>query len=75
MARFSIDGGRVSALIFIVWCPDTAPVKQKMLFAATKDKLKRSMVGISYEIACTDSSEIAWEVIAERLTTTLHVKG
>ena len=75
VARFSIDGGRISALIFILWCPDAAPIKQKMIYASTKQSMKRSLVGISYEIAATDPSEIAREVIAERLTLTLVVKG
>jgi cofilin len=37
-------------LIFIVWAPDIAPVKRKMLIASTKQSVKNSLSGISVEI-------------------------
>ena len=41
--------------------PDTAKIKQKMIFASSRDALKRALVGISVEIQGTDSSEVAYE--------------
>ena len=41
--------------------PDDSKVKQKMLFASSKDALRRSLVGIAAEIQGTDFSEVAHE--------------
>ena len=41
--------------------PDDAKIKQKMLFASSKDALRRSLVGIASEIQGTDYSEVAHE--------------
>ena len=41
--------------------PDDAKIKQKMLFASSKDALRRSLVGIATEIQGTEFSEIAYE--------------
>ena len=42
--------------------PDDAKIKQKMLFASSKDALRRALVGIAAEIQATDFSEVAEEV-------------
>lgn len=41
--------------------PDDAKIKAKMLFASSKDALRRSLVGIAVEIQGTDYSEVAHE--------------
>lgn len=41
--------------------PDDSKIKQKMLFASSKDALRRSLVGIAVEIQGTDYSEVAYE--------------
>ena len=41
--------------------PDTAKIKQKMLFASSKEALRRSLVGIATEIQATDVSEVSHE--------------
>lgn len=41
--------------------PDDAKIKQKMLFASSRDALRRSLVGIATEIQGTDFSEVAHE--------------
>jgi cofilin len=38
--------------------PDTARVRQKMLYASSKDAIRRSLVGIAIEIQGTDASEV-----------------
>ena len=43
--------------------PDTAPVKQKMLYASTKESFKRQLVGISGEVQATDASEVDYDYI------------
>lgn len=47
--------------IALIRSPDDSKVKQKMLFASSKDALRRSLVGIAAEIQGTDFSEVAHE--------------
>ena len=48
--------------------PDDAKIKQKMLFASSKDALRRSLVGIAAEIQGTDYSEVAHESGTSRVS-------
>lgn len=41
--------------------PDEAKIKTKMLYASSKDALRRALVGISTEIQGTDFSEVAYD--------------
>eukprot|EP00047_Mylnosiga_fluctuans_P001363 m.219952 g.219952 ORF g.219952 m.219952 type:complete len:140 (-) comp10279_c0_seq1:73-492(-) len=52
------DGGQRNKLVFIVWVPDAAKVKQKMIYASSKDALRKALVGIQLEVQATDSEEI-----------------
>lgn len=42
--------------------PDDAKIKQKMVFASSRDALRRSLVGIATEIQGTDYSEVEHDV-------------
>ncbi|PFH51257.1 hypothetical protein AMATHDRAFT_75099 [Amanita thiersii Skay4041] len=65
--EFEKEGaGKRNKLVFVSWSPDTAKIKQKMLFASSKDALRRSLVGIAVEIQGTDSSEIAYESVLDK---------
>ena len=68
--RRSLTDGRMRYLrdarvplhaIALIRSPDDSKVKQKMLFASSKDALRRSLVGIAAEIQGTDFSEVAHE--------------
>jgi hypothetical protein len=41
--------------------PDTAKIKERMIYASSKDTLRRSLDGIAVEIQGTDADEVAWE--------------
>ncbi|KAI8880600.1 actin depolymerizing protein, partial [Backusella circina FSU 941] len=45
-------------IISMIRIPDTSKVRQKMLYAPSKDALRRNLVGIAIEIQRTDASEI-----------------
>ncbi|ORY98871.1 hypothetical protein BCR43DRAFT_503645 [Syncephalastrum racemosum] len=53
-------------ITFYSWVPDNAKVKQKMLFASSKDALRKQLVGIAIEIQGTDASEVEREVVLEK---------
>lgn len=46
--------------------PDTSKVRQKMLYASSKDALRRQLVGIAIEVQGTDASEVCYEVVLEK---------
>ena len=53
-------------LVFIVWAPDTAPVKRKMLIASSKASIKNALAGVAMEIQATDDSEISEEELLQK---------
>uniref|UniRef100_A0A8C5MPH2 Destrin, actin depolymerizing factor n=1 Tax=Leptobrachium leishanense TaxID=445787 RepID=A0A8C5MPH2_9ANUR len=36
-------------LVFIFWAPESAPLKNKMIYASSKDALRRKLCGVKYE--------------------------
>lgn len=55
-----------SKIFFIAWSPDTSRVRAKMVYASSKDKFKRELNGIHYELQATDPTEMDLAVIKER---------
>ncbi|KAH3758394.1 cofilin [Pelomyxa schiedti] len=57
---YTLGGGEGdrSKLVFVLWAPDTAPVKRKTLITASKAALRKSLVGVGAELQATDASEI-----------------
>jgi len=53
-------------LVFFHWSPDTAKIKDKMVFASSKDALRRSLVGIPVEIQASEYSDVAKETVVEK---------
>lgn len=68
--EYEIGGGegKRSKLIFYTWSPDTAPIKSKMVYASSKDALRRALNGISTDIQGTDFSEVAYETVFEKVS-------
>jgi len=54
----------------MLWCPDTAKVKKKMLYSSSFDALKKSLVGVQKYIQATDASEAAMDAVEEKLRAT-----
>ncbi|TPX61139.1 hypothetical protein SpCBS45565_g07344 [Spizellomyces sp. 'palustris'] len=55
-------------ILFYVWSPDTSKIKQKMLYAASKDALRKKLDGIYTEIQCTDLSEVSHDTVLDKVT-------
>ncbi|KAJ7600888.1 actin cross-linking [Mycena floridula] len=65
--EFEKEGaGKRNKLCFYSWSPDDAKIKNKMVFASSKDALRKALVGISVDVQGTDSSEIAHEAVLEK---------
>ncbi|KAK9477445.1 hypothetical protein V1514DRAFT_333678 [Lipomyces japonicus] len=60
--------GKRSKIIFFTWSPDTASVRSKMLYASSKDAIRRTLNGIAAEIQGTDFSEVAYESVFDKVS-------
>eukprot|EP01121_Diplochlamys_sp_Union-15-3_P009153 TRINITY_DN2475_c0_g1_i1.p1 TRINITY_DN2475_c0_g1~~TRINITY_DN2475_c0_g1_i1.p1 ORF type:complete len:162 (-),score=34.67 TRINITY_DN2475_c0_g1_i1:46-474(-) len=55
--------GQRSKVIFLLWAPEGSKIKHKMVYAGTKDALKKALEGLQIEIQGTDLSEISEEEV------------
>ncbi|EGD80972.1 cofilin [Salpingoeca rosetta] len=62
------DGGQRDKIVFFAWTPDTASIKDKMLFASSKDALKKQLNGIHTEIQATDLDEVEYEEVYNKVS-------
>jgi cofilin len=60
------NGTDKKGLIFFQWCPDAAPVRTKMLFASSKDSLKKKLEGIFMEFQASDLSDLKREDVESK---------
>ncbi|KAH3901576.1 Cofilin [Saccharomycodes ludwigii] len=60
--------GKRSKIVFYTWSPDTAPVRSKMVYASSKDALRRALNGVSTDIQGTDFSEVSYETVLEKVS-------
>merc|ERR1711991_807609 len=65
--NFNADGRDQSKILFVVWAPDTAKIKAKMLYASSKAEFKKKLIGISTEIQATDLAEIDEDSVREKV--------
>ena len=64
------ESSKKQKLVLLLWCPDTAKVKKKMLYSSSFDALKKALVGVQKYIQATDLSEASREVVEEKLRST-----
>ncbi|GCC18599.1 cofilin-2-like [Chiloscyllium punctatum] len=48
-ASFETKETKKEEIIFIHWAPDDAPINRKMIFASSKDALKKKLCGVKHE--------------------------
>ena len=58
--EYEIGGGegKRSKIVFFTWSPDTAPVRSKMVYASSKDSLRKALNGVAADVQGTDFSEV-----------------
>ncbi|KAG2009770.1 actin cross-linking [Coprinopsis cinerea AmutBmut pab1-1] len=65
--EFEKEGaGKRNKITFVSWSPDDAKIKQKMVYASSKDALRRSLQGVAVEIQGTDYDEIAYDSVLDK---------
>jgi hypothetical protein len=54
-------------MIYVVWSPEDAKVKSKMVYAHARGTLRSCLAGISREIKATEFSELSYDVVLGRM--------
>ena len=54
-------------LVFLLWAPDTANVKSKMVYASSKDVVTKKLEGIAKVIQANDRSEVQLTAIIDKI--------
>ncbi|KAK6458754.1 uncharacterized protein RJT20DRAFT_123820 [Scheffersomyces xylosifermentans] len=72
--EYEIGGGegKRSKIVFFTWSPDTAPIRSKMVYASSKDALRRALNGVASDVQGTDFSEVAYESVLEKVSRGAH---
>ena len=52
------SGATTNKLIFVAWSDDNASIKPKMLYASSKDAIKKTLTGINDEYQATDRGDL-----------------
>ncbi|OIW11090.1 hypothetical protein TanjilG_22897 [Lupinus angustifolius] len=55
-----------SKIFFTAWSPENSRVRMKMVYASSKDRFKRELDGIQFELQATDPSEMSLDIVKER---------
>ncbi|GAM27814.1 hypothetical protein SAMD00019534_109900, partial [Acytostelium subglobosum LB1] len=54
-------------LVFVSWCPSKASTRNKMIHAASRDAIRKALVGIKAEVQGCGLSEVQEDNITEKL--------
>lgn len=55
-------------LIFVMWAPDDAPIKEKLLFASSKPYLKQAFSGVNKQWELHSQDDLTIDQLAQKLT-------
>jgi len=61
------EGSR-SKITFIAWSPDDAGIQPKMVYASSKDALKRSLNGLAAEFQANDEDDIEYQSVLNKIS-------
>jgi len=56
-----------SKLVFFMWAPDDAAVKDKMVYASSKDALTKKLDGIAKVLQASEPAEVAFDVVQSQI--------
>jgi len=55
----------VDRLVLMTWCPESAKIKQKMLYSSSYDALKKALVGVYKYVQACDFEEASQEALED----------
>ncbi|CAO2600125.1 Cfl1 [Lemmus lemmus] len=57
-ATYDTKESKKEDLVFIFWAPESAPLKSKMIYASSKDAIKKKLTGIKHELQANCYEEV-----------------
>ncbi|RMB93640.1 hypothetical protein DUI87_29867 [Hirundo rustica rustica] len=72
-ASFETKESKKEELMFFLWAPEQAPLKSKMIYASSKDAIKKKFQGIKHECQANGPEDLNRACIAEKLGGSLVV--
>nr|AGM32390.1 cofilin/tropomyosin-type actin-binding protein [Coptotermes formosanus] len=64
---FPMEDGTVrNKIVFVIWAPDVAPARRKMIITGSKVSLKNALPGVSVELQANDDADISEENMKTR---------
>ncbi|XP_044069239.1 non-muscle cofilin 1-like [Siniperca chuatsi] len=62
------ESSKKEELVFFMWAPDTAPIKEKMNYASSKEAIRKVLTGIKHELQVNELSDCSdRDAFAEKL--------
>lgn len=61
------DNRSLKKIAFIFWCPDDSKIGDKMIYASSKDSIKKSFSGLSLEFQANDKSDFDYNTLADEV--------
>ncbi|MFJ9643034.1 actin-binding ADF family protein [Streptomyces sp. NPDC101206] len=58
--------GTRNKIVFFFWSPDTSEVREKMVYAKSKNAIRDALNGVAVEIQGTDASEVSYQAVYDR---------
>lgn len=65
--HYEIKDSKKEDLVFVMWAPEDAAIKDKMCHASSKDALKKILSGIKHELQINDISDFNRETFVEKI--------
>ncbi|KAK3946308.1 cofilin [Diplogelasinospora grovesii] len=67
---YQLSGGEGSRskITFIAWSPDDAGIQAKMVYASSKEALKRSLNGLAAELQANDADDIEYDSVLKHVS-------
>lgn len=60
--------GTRNKITFIAWSPDDAGVMAKMVYASSKEALKRTLTGLAAELQANDTDDIEYDSVVKTVS-------
>merc|ERR1719320_891114 len=70
MKELSLESSTKQKLFLMLMCPDSAKIKDKMLYASSFQALKKSLVGVHKCVQVSDLAEAASDQVEKQLRIT-----
>eukprot|EP00898_Chlorokybus_atmophyticus_P001796 jgi/Chlat1/2617/Chrsp178S02459 len=61
------DRCQMNKILFVLWSPDNASIKSKMLYASTKEFFKGTLDGLAVELQASDLNDLDQEYLRQRV--------